>query len=86
MMHRSLAPRLRRLELRDDDHDQQRRQAKDDAAVFMARIGAIAAGYTDDDRDLEPAARAEWSPAMRVAWAVRFAPNTIAPIIQEHLS
>jgi len=85
-MSRSLDPRIRRLELRDGDRDQQRRQAEDDAAVFRTRIGAIAAGYTDDDRAHEPAARAKWSPAVRVAWAVRFAPNTVGQIIQEHLA
>lgn len=85
-MIRSFDPRLRRLELRDGDRDQKRRQTEDDAAVFRARIGAIAAGYTDDDRDPDPAARANWSPAMRVAWAIRFAPNTVGSIIQEHLA
>ncbi len=87
-MSRSLDPRLRRLELRDGDRDQQRRQAEDDAAVFRTRIGATAAGYTDDDRDPDPdpAARANWSPAMRVAWAIRFAPTTVGSIIKEHLA
>ena len=83
-MSRSLDPRLRRLELRDDDRDQQRRQAEDDAAVFRTRIGAIAAGYTDKDQSPAPAARAKWSPAMRVAWAIRFAPTTVSSIIKEH--
>lgn len=83
-MTRSLDPRLRRLELRDGDRDQRQRQAEDDAAVFRTRIGAIAAAYTDKDQNPDPEARAKWSPAMRVAWAVRFAPNTVGPIIQEH--
>ncbi|MEG3166400.1 hypothetical protein U1701_17605 [Sphingomonas sp. PB2P19] len=85
-MTRSLDPRIRRLELRDDDLDQQRRQAEDDAAAFRARIGAMAAGYTHEDRDSDPATLANWSPAMRVAWAVRFAPNTVGSLIQEHLA
>lgn len=85
-MNRSLDPRIRRLELRDGDRDQRRRQAEDDAAMFRTRIGAIAAGYTDDDQDPDPAARANWSQAMRVAWAIRFAPNTVGSIIQEHLA
>lgn len=85
-MTRSLDPRIRRLELRDGDRDQQRRQSEDDAAMFRTRIGAIAAGYTDDDRGPDPAARAKWSSAMRVAWAVRFAPDTVGSIIQEHLA
>jgi len=85
-MSRSLDPRLRRLELRDGDRDQQRRQVEDDAAMFRTRIVAIAAGYTDDDRDHDPAACAKWSPAMRVAWAVRFAPTTVGSIITEHLA
>jgi hypothetical protein len=85
-MSRSLDPRIRRLELRDGDRDQKRRQTEDDAAMFRTRIGAIAAGYTDDDRDPDPVARPNWSPAMRVAWAIRFAPNTVGSIIQEHLA
>jgi hypothetical protein len=85
-MTRSLDPRIRRLELRDGDRDQQRRQAEDDAEVFRTRIGAIASGYTDADRDLDAPAQATWSPAMRFAWAVRFAPNSINQIIQEHLA
>ncbi len=85
-MTRSLDPRIRRLELRDGDRDQQRRQSEDDAAMFRTRIGAIAAGYTDDDRDPDPAARAKWSPAMHVAWAIRFAPTTVGSIIKEHLA
>lgn len=85
-MSRSLDPRLRRLELRDGDRDQQRRQVEDDAAMFRTRIVAIAAGYTDDDRDPDPAARAKWSPAMRVAWAIRFASTTVGSIITEHLA
>jgi len=83
-MNRSLDPRIRRLELRDGDRDQQRRQAEDDAAVFRTRIGAIAAGYTDKDQSPDPVARAKWSPAMRVAWAIRFAPTTVGSIIKEH--
>jgi hypothetical protein len=83
-MSRSLAPRIRHLELRNGDGDQQRRQAEEDAVAFRARIGAIAAGYTDKDRAPEPAARAKWSPAMRVAWAIRFAPTTVGSIIKEH--
>ncbi len=83
-MARSLDPRIHRLELRDGDRDQQRRQVEDDAAMFRTRIGAIAAGYTDDDQDPEPATRAKWSPAMRVAWAIRFAPTTVGSIIKEH--
>ncbi len=85
-MNRSLGPRIRRLELRDGDRDQRRRQAEDDAAVFRTRIGSIASGYTDADRDLDPSAQATWSPAMRAAWAVRFAPNTVGSIIQEYLA
>jgi len=84
-MTRSLDPRIRRLELRDGDRDQQRRQAEDDAAVFRTRIGAIAAGYTDRDHSPDTVAQAKWSPAMRVAWAVRSAPTTVGQIIQEHL-
>jgi len=85
-MTRSLDPRIRRLELRDGDRDQHRRQVEDDAAIFRTPIGAIAAGYTDDDRAPEPAARAKWSLAMRVAWEVRFAPHTVGSIIPEHLA
>lgn len=85
-MTRSLNPRLRRLELRDGDRDQQRRQTEDDAAMFRTRIGALAAGYTGEDQNRDPSARASWSPAMRVAWAVRFAPNTVGAMIQEHLA
>jgi hypothetical protein len=85
-MTRSLDPRIRRLELRDGDRDQRRRQAEDDAAAFRTRIGAIASGYIDDDQSIGLAAQATWSPAMRVAWAVRFAPNSISQIVQEHLA
>ena len=85
-MNRSLDPRIRRLELRDGDRDQRRRQAEDDAAMFRTRIGAIAAGYTGKDQCPDPAARAKWSPAMRVAWAIRFAPTTVGSIIREHLA
>lgn len=85
-MTRSLDPRIRRLELRDGDRDEQRRQGEDDAALFRTRIGALAAGYTEEDQDGDPSARASWSPAMRVAWAVRFAPNTVGTMIQEHLA
>ena len=85
-MTRSLDPRIRRLELRDGDRDQRRRQAEDDAAMFRTRIGAIAAGYTDQDQCPDPTARAKWSPAMRVAWAIRFAPTTVGSIIKEHLA
>ena len=85
-MNRSLDPRIRRLELRDGDRDQRRRQAEDDAAMFRTRIGAIAAGYTDKDQSLDPAARAKWSPAMRFAWAIRFPPPTVGSIIKEHLA
>jgi hypothetical protein len=85
-MIRSLDPRLRRLELRDGDRDQKRRQAEDDAMLFRTRIGALAAGYTDEDRHPDPTARASWSTAMRVAWAVRFAPNTVGTMIQEHFA
>ena len=85
-MTRSLDPRIRRLELRDGDRDQRRQQTEDDAAVFRTRIGAIASGYTDADQNLDPSAQGTWSPAMRVALAVRFAPNTVGPIIQEHIA
>ena len=85
-MTRSLDPRIRRLELRDGDRDQRRRQAEGDAMLFRTRIGALAAGYTEEDQDRDPSSRASWSPAMRVAWAVRFAPNTVGAIIQEHLA
>jgi hypothetical protein len=85
-MNRSLDLRLRRLELRNGDRDQQRRQVEDDAAMFRTRIVAISAGYTDDDRAPDLAARAKWSPAMRVAWAIRFAPTTVGSIITEHLA
>lgn len=83
-MTRALDPRIRRLELRDGDRDQRRQQTDDDAAVFRTRIGAIAAGYTDKDQSPDPAARAKWSTAMRVAWAIRFAPTTVGSIIKEH--
>ena len=83
-MNRSLDPRIRRLELRDGDRDQRRLQAEDDAAMFRTRIGTIAAGYTDKDQCPDSAARAKWSPAMRVAWAIRFAPTTVGSIIKEH--
>lgn len=85
-MSRSLDPRIRRLELRDGDRDQRRQQAEDDAAVFRTRISAIASGYTDADQKPDSSAQTAWSPAMRVAWAVRFAPNTVGPIIQEHIA
>ncbi len=85
-MTHSLDPRIRRLELRDGDRDEQRRQAEDDAMLFRTRIGALAAGYTDKDRHPDSTARANWSTAMRVAWAVRFAPNTVSTMIQDHLA
>ncbi|WP_162233746.1 hypothetical protein [Sphingomonas sp. Leaf17] len=83
-MTRSLDPRVRRLEERNGDHDQRRQQAEDDAAVFRNRLDTIAAGYVDADRTPDPAAQAKWSPAMHLAWAMRFAPERAGSILTEY--
>lgn len=86
MMIGSLAPRIRRLEDRHGDSDARHRQVAADAATFVSRMGKLAAGLDDADRGADSATRACWSRAQNVAWAMRFAPDRVAPLLQEHLA
>ncbi|WP_260598849.1 hypothetical protein [Sphingomonas endolithica] len=84
-MTRSLE-RVRRLEERAGTPDQQQQQMADDAKTFMTRMSTLAANYADSDRVSHVAVRAGWSPAQQVAWAMRFEPDRVAAVLDEHMS
>ncbi|MEN2786071.1 hypothetical protein ACFOKI_06665 [Sphingomonas qilianensis] len=82
-MTRSLN-RIRRLEERAGATDKHQQQIADDAQTFLARMTTLAGNFADGDHAVDDAIRAEWSPAQNVAWAIRFAPNRVSIILQEH--
>ena len=81
----TLDARLAKIEQRTLAGDQRRAQIESDAEEVLGRLVRLAATFHDEDADLDPPARDGWSPAQRVAWASRFAPDRVQPLLQEHV-
>ena len=77
----SLDTRLAKIEQRSAVGAEQHAQIEHDAVTFDVRLKTMAAAFGDDDGVLGMDVQAGWSPASRLAWAMRFAPRQVPQLI-----